>query len=216
MRLTLRQARLSVAAACAATMLCVTPALAQVGGEGGEPTKWMTAIRGGLGLNSTEGIVGLMWQSPAMNPDKFLRFRHLEASEHDRRAGGGVSATIHFRDRNEDVSFHGQRCRKCGQEQFPFQRVCFTCYRRDDFDEVRLSDRTGKVLSHTLDFFAGSPDPPLVVTMVEAEGGARLYLQMTDASPKEAKLDLPVEFTFRKVHEFGGTPNYFWKCTPVR
>jgi hydroxymethylglutaryl-CoA synthase len=148
--------------------------------------------------------------------DKFLRFRHLEANGHDRRAGGGVSATIHYRDRNEDISFHGQRCRACGQEQFPFQRVCFSCYARDNFDEVRLSDRTGKVLSHTFDFFAGSPDPPLIVTMIEVEGGARVYLQMTDASPKEAKLDLPVEFTFRKIHEFGGTPNYFWKCTPVR
>jgi 3-hydroxy-3-methylglutaryl CoA synthase len=148
--------------------------------------------------------------------DKFLRFRHLEASEHDRRAGTGVSATIHYRDRNEDIAFHAQRCRKCGQEQFPFQRVCFTCHARDDFEEVRLAERTGKVLSHTFDFFAGSPDPPLIVTMIEAEGGARLYLQMTDASPKEAKLDTPVEFTFRKVHEFGGTPNYFWKCTPVR
>jgi len=94
--------------------------------------------------------------------------------------------------------------------------VCFSCYARDDFDEVRLADRTGKVLSHTFDFFAGSPDPPLIVTMIEAEGGARIYLQMTDASPREAKLDLPVEFTFRKIHEFGGTPNYFWKCTPVR
>ena len=148
--------------------------------------------------------------------DKFLRFRHLDAGEHDRRAGSGMSATIHYRDRNEDISFHGQRCRKCGQEQFPFQRVCFSCYARDDFDEIRLSDRTGKVLSHTFDFFAGSPDPPLIVTMVEAEGGARLYLQMTDASPKETKLDLPVEFAFRKMHEYGGTPNYFWKCTPVR
>jgi hydroxymethylglutaryl-CoA synthase len=148
--------------------------------------------------------------------DKFLRYRHLEASQHDRRAGGGVSATIHYRDRNEDISFHGQRCRKCGTEQFPFQRVCFGCFTRDDFDEVRLSDRTGKVLSHTFDFFAGSPDPPLIVTMIEADGGARLYLQMTDAAPKEAKLDLPVEFTFRKIHEYGGTPNYFWKCTPVR
>ncbi len=148
--------------------------------------------------------------------DKFLRFRHLETTEHDRRSGSGVSATIHYRDRNEDIGFCGQRCRNCGQEQFPFQRVCFTCHARDDFDEVRLADRPGKVLSHTFDFFAGSPDPPLIVTMVEAEGGARVYLQMTDASPKEAKLDAPVEFTFRKVHEYGGTPNYFWKCTPIR
>src|SRR4029453_15172913 len=116
---------------------------------------------------------------------KFLRFRHLEASEHDRRAGTGVSATIHFRDRSEDLSFHAQRCRKCGQEQFPFQRVCFTCYTRDDFDAVRPPHRTAKVLSPTFDFFPGSPNPPQIVTMIEAEGGARLYLRMTDASPKE-------------------------------
>ena len=178
------------------------------------------ALRVGDPIKRLSDRRGVRWhlerRTELTDYDKFLRFRHLEPSEHDRRAGGGVSATIHFRDRNEDVSFHAQRCRKCGQEQFPFQRVCFTCFRRDEFDEVRLSDRTGKVLSHTFDFFAGSPDPPLVVTMVEAEGGARLYLQMTDASPKEAKLDLPVEFTFRKIHEYGGAPNYFWKCTPVR
>ncbi len=146
----------------------------------------------------------------------YLKFRNLEPSEFDRRAGAGVSATVHFRDRHEDISFHAQRCRQCSQEQFPFQRVCFGCYTRDDFDEVRLSDRIGKVMSHTFDFFAGSPAPPLIVTMIEADGGARLYLQMTDASAKEVKLDLPVEFAFRKVHEYGGTPNYFWKCTPVR
>jgi len=178
------------------------------------------ALRVSDGIKRLADRRGVRWhlerRSELGDYDKFLRFRHLEASEHDRRAGSGVSATIHFRDRNEDISFHGQRCRKCGQEQFPFQRVCFSCYARDEFDEVRLSDRTGRVLSHTFDFFAGSPDPPLIVTMIEAEGGARLYLQMTDASPKEAKLDLPVEFTFRKIHEFGGTPNYFWKCTPVR
>ncbi len=146
----------------------------------------------------------------------YLRFRNLEPSEFDRRAGAGVSATVHYRDRNEDISLHGQRCRRCGTEQFPLQRVCFGCYARDDFDEIRLADRTGKVLSHTFDFFAGSPAPPLIVTMIEAEGGARLYLQMTDANAKEVTLDLPVEFAFRKVHEYGGTPNYFWKCTPVR
>jgi len=163
---------------------------------------------------------GLSWhlsrRTELSDYDKYLRYRNLEASANDRRAGAGVSATVHFRDRNEDISFHAQRCRKCGQEQFPFQRVCFTCFARDQFEEVRLSDREGKVMSYTFDFFAGSPDPPMVVSMVEAQGGSRLYLQMTDVSAKELRLDLPVEFTFRKIHEYGGTPNYFWKCTPVR
>jgi hydroxymethylglutaryl-CoA synthase len=148
--------------------------------------------------------------------DKYLNFRSLQPSEVDRRGGQGVSATVHFRDRDEDISFRGHRCRRCGTMQFPFQRVCFKCFAKDDFEQVRLSDKYGKVMSHTFDFFAGSPDPPLIVTVIEVDGGARVYMQMTDASPPEVKLELPVEFTFRKIHEYGGTPNYFWKCTPLR
>jgi hydroxymethylglutaryl-CoA synthase len=163
---------------------------------------------------------GVQWhlerRAPLEDYDKYLRFRNLQPSEFDRRAGAGVSATVHFRDRDEDISFHGHRCRRCGTTQFPFQRVCFQCFARDDFEQVRLSDRHGKLMSFTFDFFAGSPDPPMIVTMTEVDGGARVYLQMTDANPKEIKLELPVEFTFRKIHEYGGTPNYFWKCTPLR
>lgn len=163
---------------------------------------------------------GLRWhlerRAEVDNYDKYLSFRNLQASPIDRRGGQGVSATVHYRDRDEDVSFHGHKCRRCSTEQFPFQRVCFQCFARDDFDPVRLSDRHGRLLSFTFDFFAGSPDPPLIVTVTEVDGGARVYMQMTDANQKEVKLDLPVEFTFRKIHEFGGTPNYFWKCTPVR
>jgi len=163
---------------------------------------------------------GMAWHLPRRaeldDYDKYLAFRNLQPSESDRRAGQGVSATVHFRDRDEDISFKGHKCRRCGTMQFPFQRVCFNCYAKDDFDQVRLSDKYGKVMSHTFDFFAGSPDPPLIVTVIEVDGGARVYLQMTDASPKEVKLELPVEFTFRRIHEYGGTPTYFWKCTPVR
>ncbi|HYC21167.1 MAG TPA: 3-oxoacyl-[acyl-carrier-protein] synthase III C-terminal domain-containing protein [Candidatus Bathyarchaeia archaeon] len=147
--------------------------------------------------------------------DVYLRFRHLLATEHDRRASAGISATKHFRDRDEDVSLLAQKCRKCRQVQYPHQRVCFTCFAKDDFDKIRLSDRIGHLKSFTFDNFAGSPNPPLVATVTDVEG-ARLYLQMTDASPKEAKLDLPVELTFRKIHDAGGTPNYYWKCTPAR
>jgi hydroxymethylglutaryl-CoA synthase len=148
--------------------------------------------------------------------NKYLAFRNLQPSDVDRRAGQGVSATVHFRDRDEDISFRGHRCRRCGTMQYPFQRVCFTCYAKDDFESVRFSDKYGKVMSFTFDFFAGSPDPPLIVNIIEVDGGARVYMQMTDASAQEVKLELPVEFTFRKIHEYGGTPNYFWKCTPVR
>ena len=55
----------------------------------------------------------------------------------------------------------------------------------------------------------------MVAGIVEVDG-ARLYIQMTDVNPKEVKLGMPVELTFRKIHEAGGSPNYFWKSTPVR
>jgi hydroxymethylglutaryl-CoA synthase len=166
-----------------------------------------------------EGRRGVSWhlarRADLPSYDLYLRFRQLLATEHDRRAGAGISATKHFRDRDDDVTLAGLRCRRCGCVQYPRQRVCFRCHARDEFERVRLSDRIGTLKSFTFDNFAGSPSPPLVASVVDVEG-ARLYLQMTDASPKEVKLDLPVELVFRKMHDAGGTPNYYWKCTPVR
>jgi 3-hydroxy-3-methylglutaryl CoA synthase len=166
-----------------------------------------------------EGRRGVGWhlarRAELPSYDVYLRFRQLLATEHDRRAGAGISATKHFRDRDVDVTLLAQRCRRCGTTPYPFQRVCFRCFAKDEFDKVRLSDKVGAVKSFTFDFFAGSPTPPLVATVVDVEG-ARLYLQMTDVNPREVKLDMPVELVFRKMHEAGGTPNYYWKCTPVR
>ena len=163
-----------------------------------------------------EGRRGVSWhlarRAELGSYDLYLRFRQLVATEHDRRAGAGLSATKHFRDRDADVSLLAQRCRRCGQTQFPRQRVCFACYAKDDFEPIRLSDRVGTVKSFTFDNFAGSPQPPLVAGIVDVEG-ARLYVQMTDVAPKEVKLGMPVELTFRKIHEAGGTPNYFWKSS---
>jgi uncharacterized OB-fold protein len=166
-----------------------------------------------------EGRRGVAWhlarRAEMRSYDTYLRFRQMIATEHDRRAGAGLSATKHFRDRDEDITLIAQKCRRCGQTQFPRQRVCYHCFARDEFDKVRLSDKVGAVRSYTFDNFAGSPTPPLVAGIVEIEG-ARLYIQMTDVDPKEVKLAMPVELTFRKIHEAGGTPNYFWKSTPVR
>ncbi len=166
-----------------------------------------------------EGRRGVAWhlarRAELPGYDMYLRFRQLLVTEHDRRAGAGISATKHFRDRDDDLTLLAQRCRRCGCTQYPRQRVCFRCHARDEFDRVRLSDRIGAVKSFTFDNFAGSPNPPLIATVTDVDG-ARLYLQMTDASPREVKLDMPVELTFRKIHEAGGAPNYYWKCTPVR
>src|SRR5581483_7364644 len=54
-----------------------------------------------------EGRRGVAWhlarRAELPSYDLYLRFRQLLATEHDRRAGAGLSATKHFRDRDAEV-----------------------------------------------------------------------------------------------------------------
>ncbi len=145
----------------------------------------------------------------------YLNARQLAPTEHDARGGGGVPATVAYRERDAEVSLFGFRCTGCGTVHFPRQRVCYRCHTRDRFEAVRLSDRSGRVLSYTFDWFFPTAEPPTIAGVVEIEG-ARLYVQMSDATPDELRCDLPVEMVFRRIHEAGGRPNYFWKSTPLR
>jgi uncharacterized OB-fold protein len=146
--------------------------------------------------------------------DHYRKARHLDAREWRAESAPGLSATIHHRERDDDLSFCGQRCNVCGRIQFPAQRICESCYAKDDFDRVRLSDRTGHVVTYTFDFFFPTPDPPTLVTIVEIDG-ARVHLQVANCDPKQMRIGLPVEFELRRVHEVGGRPNYYWKGVPV-
>ena len=161
---------------------------------------------------------GLSWhlarRRPVASYDKYLKARSLNPLEWTKGDDPGLSATIHFRERDEDLSFKGQQCRKCKALQFPCQRVCETCFALDDFNSVRFSDRIGKVVTYTFDFFFPTPDPPTIVTVTEIDG-ARIHLQLVNCKPEDTAIDMPVEFVFRRIHQGGGRPNYYWKCTPV-
>lgn len=147
--------------------------------------------------------------------DSYLKSRHLNPAEHNPRGGDGVPATVHYRERDSDINFRAQRCTNCGTMHFPACRVCYGCYTKDSFEPVRLSDRRGRVMSYSFDYFFPNPEPPVIVGVCEVEGGARVYVQMTDATPDMLRCDLPVEFVFRKIHEAGNKPNYFWKSRPL-
>ena len=146
--------------------------------------------------------------------DRYRAARGLDTKEYAGGRDQGLSATIHFRERDEDVSFKGQKCNRCGGVQFPIQRVCERCYAKDDFEGVRLSDRIGTVQTYTLDFFFPTPDPPTVVTVTEVDG-ARVHLQLVNITPEQVRIGLPVEFEFRRMHMAGGRPNYYWKGVPL-
>jgi 3-hydroxy-3-methylglutaryl CoA synthase/uncharacterized OB-fold protein len=145
--------------------------------------------------------------------ERYLKARGLDAKEYGGGRDPGLSATIHFREREEDVAFAGQRCNRCGGLQFPIQRVCERCFAKDDFERVRLADRIGRVVTYTFDFFFPTPDPPTIVTITDVDG-ARVHLQLVDVRPEDVKIGLPVEFVFRRIHQVGGRPNYYWKGVP--
>ncbi|MGH0037364.1 MAG: zinc ribbon domain-containing protein [Myxococcota bacterium] len=161
---------------------------------------------------------GLAWhlgrRRPVARYEQYTRARNLGTTEWERGGDPGLSATIHFRERDDDLGLLGQKCRKCSAVQFPAQRVCETCFAKDDFDKIRLSDRQGEVVTYTFDFFFPTPSPPTVVSITQVEG-ARLHLQLVEVAPEDVKIGLPVEFVFRRIHEAGGRPNYYWKGTPV-
>ena len=146
--------------------------------------------------------------------DKYLKARSLDSREWETGGDPGLSATVHFRERDEDISFCGQKCLQCSAVQFPNQRICESCFAKDDFEKARLSDRIGKVVTYTFDFFFPTPDPPTVVTITEIDG-ARVHLQLVNVLPDQTCIGLPVEFEFRRIHEAGGRPNYYWKGSPL-
>jgi uncharacterized OB-fold protein len=124
------------------------------------------------------------------------------------------TATAIWRERKRIYSFHGVKCRACGTIQYPPQRVCIKCHAKDDFEEVRLYSRKGKLFSYSFEFIKGN----VPIGLVNLEGGGRVFVELTDVEQDELKIDLPVELTFRRLDLWreDGMYGYFWKATPIR
>jgi 3-hydroxy-3-methylglutaryl CoA synthase len=182
-------------------------------GDGAEAISFQATSR----IEKLEPRRGVSWhlarRRPARSYDRYLKARGLQTREYEPVRDAGLSATIHHRERDPDIAFCGQRCRRCGAVQFPIQRLCETCFAKDEFERVRLSDRIGKVVTYTFDFFFPTPEPPTIVTITDIDG-ARVHLQLVDVRPEDVKIGMPVELVFRRIHQVGGRPNYYWKGVP--
>lgn len=146
--------------------------------------------------------------------EQYVRFRRL--LERD-RFNPKSSTVTYWRDRDQILRLYGMKCNKCGMVQYPISRICFKCQAKDDYEEVKLA-KTGKVFTFTLDHLVGGDylENPVPRVSIELDGGGRIFLEMTDCESKEVKVDMPVELTFRCVHEGAGFHNYYWKCRPLR
>ncbi len=159
--------------------------------------------------------------SKRMVPDytTYLKWRGLVTLP-ERRVPMAVSypsASAMWRERHRIYPLHGFKCKKCGTIQFPVlgpsHRVCVNCKTKDEFEEVRLCEKRGKLFSFSYDFLRGVP-----IGLINLEGGGRLFLEITDADVRELKADMEVELTFRKLDLWrsDGIYGYFWKATPPR
>jgi len=155
-------------------------------------------------------------KSPLDNYEKYLTLKGEIEKEPPRRPPFDTSLPTLWRDRKSVLSLYGGKCKKCGTPHFPLQRICFGCRSKDNFEEVRLVGKKAELFTFTKDNLFASIDPPMVMSVVEIRGGFRIYCQMTDRNPDQVKVGMPVEMTFRKIHEARGLNNYFWKCRPVR
>jgi len=126
------------------------------------------------------------------------------------------SAPAVLRERDWNLRLHGAKCNNCGCVQHPPQRVCTKCHAKDNFESVTLSDKRGELFTYAMDYLSGTMDVPLVISVVNFEGGGRMVCTMTDRDISEIKVGMPLEMSFRKLYYVGGVHNYYWKCVPVR
>jgi hydroxymethylglutaryl-CoA synthase len=113
-------------------------------------------------------------------------------------------------------AFTGSRCQACGARHVPPQRVCVKCHAVDRMRAERLSDVPATIATFTVDRLAYSMSPPVVVAVIDFEGGGRFQCEMTDVDPKAVKIGDRVELTFRRLYTANGIHNYFWKARPIR
>jgi len=149
---------------------------------------------------------------------KYLSYRGLLDTQPGEPFRLFPAATTSWRERNWAIRMHSSKCKNCGTVTFPIERICYKCRSKDNFEEVRLSDKKARVFTFTLDSLAGRSDDPTIPQIgVEFDyQNTRTYLPMTDCDPREVIVDMPVEMTFRRLYEGAGMYNYFWKCRPIR
>jgi len=169
------------------------------------------------GVRDRRGIEKHLASKMMVNYGTYLRFRDLMEWEAKPFPLPESSDNVFYREEKALIRGYGHKCRVCGHVQFPPQRICMWCQRKDQLDDIRIVDKKGKVFTFSLDERAVfALDLPNVLVIIDLEGGGRIYNQVTDREPGKLAVGMEMEFTFRKFHEAGGFHNYSWKLRPVR
>lgn len=134
--------------------------------------------------------------------------------------GNKTALTAAWRDHARAARFEAGRCGACGTVQFPLTHLCVNpdCRAQDQQAGLSLVDVPARVLSHTSDFLACTPNPPFQFGHVDFEGGGRVMMAFADTDADELAVGLPLRMVYRvkDIDRLRGYRRYFWKATPVR
>jgi len=151
------------------------------------------------------------------NYGRYLLYRGLVSREYESPAPVPyASLPREWRERNSIISLHGSKCKKCGEVQFPVERVCPKCLSKDDYTEVSLAQVPATIYTYNLDYATPTSDPPNSMCQVDFKGGGRIQCIMADRDPNEVEIGMLVEMTFRRFHEEKDIIHYYWKARPPR
>ena len=152
------------------------------------------------------------------NYETFARWRDIWQQDDAARrpSPNSPSVTAMWREEEKNLRFHGEQCIECQYIQYPPQQVCVNCRSRGQGDPVALSLRQGSIFTYSMDYIAGSTDTPLVIAVVDFDGGGRVLCMLTDRQIDDIKVGMPVEMSFRKLRVVNGIHNYYWKAIPRR
>jgi uncharacterized OB-fold protein len=167
-------------------------------------------------LQDGRGLKGQLSRRLEINYEKYLSWRNLLPIGLPRRPEPEMrSVPSRWRERKRILALYGGKCRNCGTVQYPPQRVCVGCGKKDDFEDYSLTGREAHVFTFATDRLSPTKAPPAMNAFIAFEGGGRMIAELTDCEPETTQIGMPVEMTFRKMHHFPEMADYFWKARPV-
>lgn len=105
-----------------------------------------------------------------------------------------------------------QKCAQCGTVNFHPKPWCIDCGSRElDWTEMK---QTGTVYSYTvshavaMNYFGWKEELPVILGLIDIDGGARMYAQITDVRPEEVTVGMRVEAHFEPIGDEAGIPKF--------
>jgi hydroxymethylglutaryl-CoA synthase len=180
-----------------------------------------------LALRTTEALAGHRQPQPvaaqiaagstALDYATFLSWRGFLDREPPRRPDPDpVAAPPAQRRADWKFGLVAAKCTRCGTRSLPPNRVCQQCQAVDETAPEPLADVPATVTTYTVDRLAYTPSPPVLMVVLDFDGGGRMRCQLTDAAEDEVRIGLRAEMTFRRLVTAAGVHNYFWKARPLR